>query len=266
MPNENEYRKLDHQPLTLVIAEFRFSQVLKMQEFIPDIQECLRKEYPVYSGMPGTAIEISNEGVRFGGGGEKWSFSSADKSQGIEIDQNRLVFFTTKYERFHGFQEQSLSALKILQDIVEPGLLLKVGLRYNDSVVPLDGEHLEEYIEPSWIPAEPLKKLCNGLVHHREETVVGTDIGTLAVRVHIGKMKPRVMPDLGRLELVVIEDNTSTDILTAILDFDHSWVAGKEPVEFKVERVEEILHGLHKVAREAFWITTTKFARDERWG
>ena len=264
MSTDSNYIKLTRQPLTLVLAEFRFSEVLKMSNFIPDIQERLRKEYPRFTPKNEQSIEVHNEGVRVGPGINSWVFGSADRKQAILIDQNRLVFFTTEYNRFPGFQELSLTALQVVQDIVSPRLLLRVGLRYNDSVVPDDGEKLEQYIEDPWIPPPPLQKISNVLGYHKEETVVVTDIGALSVRTMIGKSNLRVMPDLAGGAHVAIVNDAPTDKLTAVLDFDHSWNADNDSI-CNVGKAGKILNDLHTITREAFYATTTPFARDQKW-
>lgn len=259
------FHKLNKQPLTLILSEFRFSKVLKMREFIPDIQERLRLEYPLFEEKSGQSIEVHSIGVKVGEGSNKWIFSSADHTQSIVIDEDRLVFFSTFYNRFPDFKDQCMSALSIIQEIVSPGLLLRVGLRYNDSVIPEEGESLEEYIESPWIPPTLLSGKNNVLVYHKEETVVATNIGALSVRTIIGKTNLRVMPDLVGASPVGVENDAPTDQLTAILDFDHHWQTGKDPIKFSAEEAGDILGKLHTTTREAFWNTTTDYARTEKW-
>lgn len=260
------FHKLNRQPLTLVLAEFRFSNVKKIGASIPDIQERLRKQYPLFEEKNEQLIEVHSGGVKFGEGLSKWTFTTADRTRSIVVDENRLVFFSTVYERFPGFKEQCISAIQVIEEIVSPSLLLRVGLRYNDSVVPDQDESLEQYIEAPWIPPEPLRPLSKGLVYHKEETVVGTDVGALSVRTIIGKADIRVMPDLAGTAPVEINHDAPTDRITAILDFDHHWQAGKESVDFGAEQAGDVLGSLHTIAREAFWKMTTDFARKDKWG
>ena len=42
-----DFQKLSNQPLILVLAEFRFSDVLDIETYLPKIQGVFRKEFPV---------------------------------------------------------------------------------------------------------------------------------------------------------------------------------------------------------------------------
>lgn len=262
---EDMFHKLNRQPLTLILAEVRFSKVLKMGESIPDIQDRLRRQYPLFDPSSEQMIEVRNDGVRLGEGLNKWTFISADRTQAIVIDEDRFVFLSTTYKRFPDFKKQCMLALSVVEEIVSPGLLLRVGLRYNDSVVPGEDEQLEQYIEAPWIPPKPLDSLSKGLGYHKEETVIRTNFGALSVRTMVGKSELRVMPDLVGAA-VEINNDVPTDRITAILDFDHHWQAGKKSIEFSTKQAGDILDNLHTIAREAFWKTTTDFARNEKWG
>jgi uncharacterized protein (TIGR04255 family) len=57
-----------------------------------------------------------------------------------------------------------------------------------------------------------------------------------------------------------------SDRVTAVLDFDHYWVAPDETGEaFALPTVTAHLARLHEPAREAFWKVTTELARTVRW-
>jgi uncharacterized protein (TIGR04255 family) len=264
MVKEKEYPKLERQPLSLVLAEFRFSPVLKIADFIPDFQERFRKTFPATRDMKRQSIQVDNQGVHVGSI-RAWMFTTPEGDKAIEIDQERLVYFSSSYGRFPGFLDECVEALTILKELIDPGLLLRVGLRYNDIVIPGEDEDLTAYLNPSLMPPSPLLNMGADVNQHRTETLFQTDVGILAIRIFVSQLGLTVMPDLsGRLPVDVRKDAPSGR-LSAVLDFDHYWVASERGVIFTPEVAKEHLKKLHRIAREAFWKLTTKFARSERW-
>src|SRR5690348_12027363 len=57
--NPMDYPKLARQPLSVVLAEFRFSPVLAIQEKIPHIQERLRHLFPRFEQRQVTHLAFS---------------------------------------------------------------------------------------------------------------------------------------------------------------------------------------------------------------
>lgn len=263
MSIETVYGKLSRQPLSLVLAEFSYSTVLKMADHIPDLQEQYRKDFPTFSVNQGRSVNITPDGVQVGAS-TSWVFVSADKRKAINIDQRRLVYFCTDYNRFPEFKKECVTALSVLKGVVEPGLLEKVGLRYNDVVVPGKGESLETYLKPSFIAPMSLEETGNTIIQNRTETAVKTSSGMLAVRTLIGSSGLVVMPDFHGSVPVKIGNIAPPGEICAVLDFDHSWAA-EAPVEFSPNIAGVRLESLHIDARNAFWNITTKKATEELW-
>ena len=261
---QEEYSKLKRQPLSLVLAEFRFSPVLKMADFIPEIQERFRKTYPAFQEMKGQSIQVDNQEVRVSSA-LAWMFTTAEGHKAVEIDQGRLVYFSSRYERFPGFLSECVGALTILKELIDPKLLLRVGLRYNDVVTPREDEELAAYLDSSLMPPSPLLNVGAAVHQHRTETLSQTDVGILAIRTFVSQHGLTVMPDLSDRLPVDIRNDAPSGRLSAVLDFDHYWVASERGVIFTPEIAKEHLEKLHRIARKAFWSLTTAFARNERW-
>lgn len=259
-----DYPKLAQQPLSLVLAEIRFSTVKKIADYIPDLQERLRKAYPAYREVHAHQFQLSPQGVEAGEQTISWVFLNPDTTKAIEVDGSRLIYFCSAYERFPRFQAECVDALRALKEVVDPGLLHRIGLRYNDLVVPRDGETLADYLLASLIPASEVIELGGPMLQHRTETLVRTAAGVLGLRTLSGHLSEAVFADLrGRIPVTVRRD-VDANRVSAILDFDHFW-EDKQGVAFDLEIGEGHLDSLHEVAREAFWRVTTDFARRERW-
>jgi uncharacterized protein (TIGR04255 family) len=262
---EQEYQKLNKQPLSLVLAEFRFSEVRKMVEYIPDIQEKLRRDYPAYEEGKSQSVRISPEGVAIDHQVSRWIFGAQDGSRVVVISENNLVFVSTDYGRFEGYEDGCISVVKVLLDIVEPQLLMRVGLRYNDVVYPInEGDTLNQYVIQELCMSNKIRKIGNRVVQNRTESTVETDEGVLTVRSIEGMHELVTMPDLNNMSLVSLRKDIPDNKPRVILDFDHIW-HDKIGEKFELEVARYKLRSLHKVARKAFWDVTTKFAREERW-
>lgn len=261
-----EHKKLKKQPLSLVLAEFRFSEVRKMVKYIPDIQEKLRKDYPVYSEGKSQSVRISAEGVAIDHQVSRWILGSQDGSRVITISENNLVFISTDYDRFDGYEDECISAVKVLLNLVEPQLLIRIGLRYNDAIHPMeDGDTLNQYVIPELCIPENIKTIGSKVVQNRTESTVITAEGLLTVRSLEGIHDLVTMPDLNNLPLVSLRSDIPKETPRLILDFDHIWEASEPGEAFQIDVAREKLGSLHETARGAFWRVTTDFAREQRW-
>lgn len=265
MAIDADYPKLLRQPLTLVLAEFRFAPLALDGEQVegfgallgsafPVLREAFTQQVQVAAGSVNTTLVPVYQGV--------------DPAAGryLHLDSGRLIYATTQYPRFEGFSEACGSILDALHAVLAPRELLRVGLRYNDAVVPNPGETLAHYLKPPLQPpAEPVFG-GQGFVRHVTETVLQTTEGFLVVRALVGCHGLRTMPDLeGQLGLPV-EEEIPLDRVTAVLDFDHYWHRAEPGVEaFSPGDAMKRLAALHAPARAAFWEMTTDFARRERW-
>lgn len=256
-----EYKILKNQPLKLVLAEFRFSQVMQIAEFIPKLQEALRKKYPIPDKKSEQTIHVQPSGIAVSAS-DRWSFLSADKRSAIDINQERLIYITSEYPRFEGFAAACKEALDALAFIVEPSLILRIGLRYSDLVKIDDGEKISDLVDPHFAFPQCIEELGSAQ-HQRSETFVATSIGKLAIRTLYGNHNLTCLPDIQDLPIVIDSDDTTSERI--ILDFDHFWEQREEFASFETSDILEKLRLLHETSREAFWKVTTDYARNEKW-
>ncbi|ADJ27329.1 TIGR04255 family protein [Nitrosococcus watsonii] len=255
------YKKLENQPLKFVLAEFRFSPVMQIAEYIPKIQEALRKQYPIEKTQSEQTVQVQPGGIAVSTV-NRWAFISADKKSAIEINQERLVYITAEYPRFDGFSAACKQAIETLVDIVEPSLILRIGLRYSDLITIDDGEEITELVNEHFGLPSCIESL--GVARqHSTDTFLRTDMGGLAIRTLYGKHNLSCLPDVQGLPISISADATPSERI--ILDFDHYWEAKDEAASFKTNDVIERLATLHETSREAFWKVTTDYARNQKW-
>ena len=257
----DNYKKLENQPLMFVLAEFQFSPVMQTAEFIPKIQEALRKQYPILDKRSEQAVAVRPSGIDVSSA-DQWVFISADKKSAIEISQERLIYITAEYPRFTGFSDTCKQAIDTLISIVEPNLILRIGLRYGDLVLVDDGESITDLVNEHFgLPS------CTGTLgktrRHSTETFLHTGMGGLVIRTLYGEHNLSCLPDAQELPISITKEETPSERI--ILDFDHFWEARDESVDFVTSDVLKKLAALHEAAREAFWKVTTDYARNEKW-
>lgn len=266
MARGQTYPKLEHQPLTLVLAEFRFSPVADISAVLSDFCYHSGVQDVRFEERISQEIQVGSEGVSFKQPSKVWSSLDHDQGRMIQVEKDRLIMVTTKYPRFDAFAAECINTVRALEKSAKPESLTRVGLRYNDAVVPLAGENLGQYIHSQLLPAPLLEKTGAALERHRTETLIRTQAGLLALRVLIGSHGLGVMPDLPHRFPLKLPVSVPMDRMTAVLDFDHFWKPSSGTVApFAADEADKRLRTLHQAARAAFWEITTDFARRERW-
>lgn len=255
------FPKLEKQPLKFVLAEFRFSPVLKISEYIPQIQEELRKLYPLPDKKTEQTFQVEPRGIHVTSL-ERWSFISANKKNAIDITPERLVYVTSEYPRFEGFAEACRDALQVFIKIVEPSLIMRVGLRYSDLVTADNHEQFSDLVNEHVYVPSIVGKLGKAQ-QHSTDTFIETTEGILAIRSLYANGTFTCLQDVQTLPIAISDDTEPSERI--ILDFDHFWESKNESFEFDCNFAIEKLKALHLPAREAFWTLTTDYARNEKW-
>lgn len=257
----DDYRKLHNQPLRFVLAEFRFSTVMDMSTYIPKLQDALRKLYPTPDKKNEQSVQIQQDGISVSTI-DRWSFMSANKKNAIDINQDRLIYCTSEYPRFEGFSNNCKHALETLINIVDPSLILRIGLRYGDLVKVDDGEQATDLVDPYFTFPNYVNQLGKA-EHQKIEVFLTTELGGLAIRTLYGTHNLTCLPDIQGLPVTIEADDIASERL--VLDFDHFWDSKDESITFEINDILQKLTSLHKTSRAAFWKATTDYARNTKW-
>jgi uncharacterized protein (TIGR04255 family) len=257
----NQYKKLENQPLTFVLAEFRFSPVEKIVDYIPAIQEGVRRQFPIFEKREEQTLQFDPAGMTVSRA-LSWAFLSADRKNAIDVNQNRIIYMTSDYPRFAGFSEACRKALDTLIGEVAPGLIFQIGLRYGDMIIP-GNNTIDDLVDSHFAIPPTINKLNPISGQHRTETYLQTEFGKLMIRTLYGTSNLTILPDIQNLPIALDHVPDASERL--IIDFDHIWQAEGESVVFETDTALDRLDDLHKVSREAFWEITTDYAKDEIW-
>ena len=260
-----DYKKLSNQPLVFVLAEFRFSPILDIKEYIPKLQDALRSQLPILRNTETQDITVSPNGISVQAQAN-WEFISKNSHTAASVNQNRLLFMTSEYERFDGFEENCDFLLQTIIDIVNPSLCLGLGLRYSDTIFDIENKGLiEDFVQPRLYNNDDLR-LSGNLLRQTNETLWKTKEGAIFIRSIYGEDRVLVWPDAENLPIAILK-TSDKPIRRLLLDIDHVWDAQEEdsgPLDFDKGLILGKLANMHKISRKAFWNVTTEKAK-EAW-
>lgn len=257
--NNEDFVKLNNHPLLFVLAEFRFSDVRNIEEYIPKLQERFRKVFPFIEEKIGQEINFTPQGVNISET-KQWALVSKNKSQAILLNYNRLVYMTADYDRFDGFKEDCRSVISILVEEVAPSLLTRIGLRYADLIIKDNDEDITSYVKSTVCEKGFLSEIGDSR-RQMKETLIETDVGFLNIRSMYAESDISIMNDNDNFPINIARKNEVSERI--LLDFDHFWQPEKEEdsLNFETDEIFKKLEVLHKPARQAFWHITTKTGR-----
>jgi uncharacterized protein (TIGR04255 family) len=251
--------KLSRSPLVYVVAQVRIGAVLKMADYVPEIQEHLRKAgYPLY--RPSEVQELE-----FGPGGtvgrvtRQWAFDCTDRTTGFLVQEGSVAFHTTAYDTHETFFADLEQGLRVVHEAIGIGASERLGLRYVDAFQADPGHTLGDYLVPGLrgvdldaIGARRPKSFTN--------LITDTDLGgRMVVRVGLnsdGVLPPNLVP-----QDLVLARTFDRERPIAVLDYDH-FVERPEP--FAVDKAMVQFRDLHGIVSAAFTQTVSPLAL-EQW-
>src|SRR5262249_8598327 len=139
---------LSRTPLIYVVAQIRFSAVMAMDKYVPEIQEKLRRTYPWFqhSKIQEVVFQGQSPSVSFT---DRFEFLQSDKRTGIVLMSNSVALQTNKYTSFELFEQEFSGALYEIDQSVGLSLVERIGLRYIDLVRLDTNETWSDYLKPS---------------------------------------------------------------------------------------------------------------------
>ena len=142
---------LRHAPLIRVIAQIRFPLVvsIEQQEFVTPFQEALRSSYPVLR-------QEQSHGYVLGPGGivqspvprTVWRFSDVSTHWRVSLNSEFLALETTSYTNRADFLSRLRNVVGALDELVEPKLVDRVGVRYIDRITGADVNDIAKLVRP----------------------------------------------------------------------------------------------------------------------
>ncbi len=252
--------KLSKSPLVYVLAQVRIGAVLKMDDYVPQIQEHMRKAgYPLYRQGEIREIHFGPEKPDLTRT-NRWHFDTMERNSGFVLQTGSIVYHTTAYDTSDSFFAALRDGLPIIHDAVGIDAVERLGLRYVDAFQADEGHGLGEYFLPG-ISGISLAEI--GAVQPRLliNLVADTEVGgKLVIRLSQNTEGWSLPPDLRPPDLAVTK-NFAPEKEIAVLDYDHFI---ENVGRFSLVEVIKTFGNLHTATSGAFRKTVSPFAL-EAW-
>jgi len=254
---------LDRSPLVHVLAQVRFAPVLTIENYVPGIQEHLRKEdFPLFNVRTLRSIEFGPQVTQTES--KNWVFGNQDASAALVLTQNSLVLETNAYSSFERFLEPLVCALRILMETAGPSFSERIGLRYVDAVRPRQDEPLSDYLAPGLLGLDFESLGLAAGIFRFEATAQSGDDSHMIFKVLQQAEGSLLPPDLRQtgLDYTELQGDLNDGELITLLDIDHFRTKREK---FDPDTVERELWKLHDLTDRTFRnVTTDKALRV--WG
>lgn len=257
---ESKHPTFTNAPLIYALCQIRFSPIMKLVDFIPNIQEKLRGNYPRYQEQTLQTIAVDGPNVK-ATALKRWSFRNSDERSGFLILSDSIVFHTTAYEGFEKFMSQLEFGLQILDEEAKIGLVERIGLRYVDLLEADDEKEISRFVK-NGLNGFPVESMDGDstMVFTKNETHVETKSGRLLVKYSLGNYKNVLPEDLIPSDLQ-LADRTDENKKFAVLDTDHF---SEKNFEFDLARTKQATIDLHDDLKDAFYTAVTDYGV-EQW-
>jgi uncharacterized protein (TIGR04255 family) len=262
MLNDESRWRLRKGPLVYVLAQVVISPILQMRQYIPDIQEELRKSgYPrfqedqiqdvLFSPQPQTRIS------------SKWTFLDISGHNSVIISNNFVVLETSAYQTFEKFAENLDKVLNVVNKFAQISLVERIGLRYVNLIRPNQNESLDDYLHSGLLGLPTNREGTKRLISQYESRDQSDIGGQIIVRLLQVAGEGFLPPDLEANHLKFeIGNPIRIGETKGILDIDHFLITQSE---FNSKQLVESIWQLHSWTKQAFETSVTPEAL-KTWG
>lgn len=224
-----EFKRVQYEnsPLAEVIFQVRFPNILRIASEEPSaFQEAIRKEFPLFSvNNNDTVVEINGQKQSVGTA-KNYQFITADGKSKVNLTNSFIAFSTLKYVRWELFKEGCFKVVKLFQDIYQPSIIQRVGLRYKDVIM-----------RSKWgLNDTPWKEL----IHEKYLGVLAEDDKKKVSRYVLDYESAEDQPIMAHRHFELVRTSPTMNELSLMIDCDYS-VNGIMPYGV-IEELSEKLH------------------------
>lgn len=241
---------LPNAPLIRVIAQIRFPTILKIQDpdFVAPFQEAVRNEYPILQPEHNQTFALGQNGIEPGKQQTTWRFCELSGGWRVALNPEFLALDTTTYTSRNDFFKRLTIVTKILEQVVKPAQIERLGLRYIDRISGDAMDKISGLVRPEFLGVLGTV-LSNHIQQSISETIVHLPSDEERMRIRWGQV-----PAGKTIELPAIDPINET---SWILDLD-MFSTKKRP--FSSDEAANTLRGyaerIYKVFR---WVVTDEF-------
>lgn len=255
---------LKRAPLVYTVAMVEYAPVPKMKDYINDIMESLRSDYPDIGEYFTQSWEVNIKETGTIETLEKkdknWKLNNVDCSWGVSINENCVILQTTNYTHFDEFSKKLTKILEVICPIARIEYTKKIGIRYIDNIFAHKQLSLNAQVKDNFLSPD----ISNAFspAHSRMEHAYNSKEGLLYLRCFSLKDHPGVPPDLAALVQQLVDSSTLIRPIIEkflLLDTDHIYIP-TSLIELNINNVIAKLDLLHQGASMAFRQVVTKEA------
>lgn len=221
MHRKREALFLPRSPLVFVLGAVQFDPVLAVENYIPEIQESLRKNgFPkVRTRMLPHRIVQTEDSKLVAEVKKQWEFHDPANRSSILVDQEAVVVQSTDYSTYERLHELFDLALMTVADRLEVNEVLRCGLRYIDVIdCPADGD-IASWVQQELLGMAGFEGFERKLGHSTTE-LEGSGGSTVRIRASLLREGVVLPPDLLPCELSFTKNPVRNGSFV-MLDFDH---------------------------------------------
>lgn len=254
--------KMNNAPVYFTIGQVQFNPILNLDTYVPAIQAKMRAmQFPDYKSetvqeitFPTTTMQMLPS-VR---NQTQYRFGDMDGWAGFLLEENKLSFYTTKYDVFESFLQCIERGMQILDEVIHLDFIERLSLRYLDAVQPIhENESLAKYLAPEVLGLSQ-KLTGTTLTQSLSETLTQSADGHLLSRIIIRHGQIGMPIELAGLANKLHPRFYASDGLHAIVDTD-AFFERRE--SFSVSFISEKLTALHDQIKQSFLQTITNHAQ-----
>jgi len=254
-------KPLKNPPVYFTLVQVRFNAILKLSDYLPAIQEGLRRSgYPAYSAQKFVTLQLNvnaqdGQAVPQPAQLEQYSFANVGQTHSFVLGADALTFQSTNYGTYEAFSEAFLKGLALVHETVRLDFTERIGLRYLDQVFPEAGDPLEKYLAPEIHGLGA--RLGGKAVHSFAETL--NEIGDIHLRLRLLVQDGSLTfpPDLQPSGMSVDPRFSGVSGMHATIDTD-GFVQGREL--FSLDEISRNLREIHGAVSTAFRTAVTPHA------
>ncbi|UIF88420.1 TIGR04255 family protein [Cupriavidus sp. UYPR2.512] len=244
-------KPLKNPPVYFTLAQVRFNALLKLSEYLPSIQDGLRRTgFPAFSTHSNVVLQFSvqeGQAVPQPVPQVQYLFANVEQTHSFVLSPESLTFQSTNYGTYESFSGAFLKGLSLVHDLVNLDFTERVGLRYLDHVFPKHGDPLERYLAPQ---VQGLGDSLGGQALHTFVEMFNA-VGDTRLRARVLTQDGSLAfpPDLLPHGMIVQPRFSQARGKHAILDTD-GFIEGRKL--FSLEGVGNSLGAIHDVIGAAF--------------